>query len=194
MIKRSFIYGTTNRDKLAEVQALAERFGWLVRGMSSVDRALHGEPPTVVEDSPCYEVNAVRKASAYASWAGEPCFADDTGIELDELGGYPGVYTARVGVRGLGSKLSCGRPYRAHFVCCVAYAEPRGRTVAVTARLSGSFVPNLDGRIPVTDLEFSPFFVPDGESLSLHQLLAQGYSDSHRARALGSLLYVLSDP
>ena len=190
-MSREFLYGTTNPDKLREAQALAEAFGIDLEAIASVARRRHSEPPIVVEDSPSYEGNAVRKALAYAEWAGMPCLADDTGIEIEELGGYPGIHTARVGVHALKKRLFPGRRYEARFVCCVAYAEPRGRRVSVTAILSGTFVPSLGGVEPRTSLEFSPFFVPEGESRSLHELLASGYSDSHRARALRALLGAL---
>jgi XTP/dITP diphosphohydrolase len=192
IVKKPLLYCTTNRDKQAEVRALAGSFDLAIAGIDYVDRRECGEPPIVIEDSPLYEVNAVRKALAYARWAGLSSLADDTGIEVDDLGGYPGVYTARVGVHALREKLRCGVRYAAHFVCCMAYAEPTGRRVAVSARLPGVFMPGLGGKAPSTALEFSPYFVPEGESRSLQELLAEGYSDSHRARALRALLRSLS--
>jgi XTP/dITP diphosphohydrolase len=191
MIQRELLYGTTNPDKLVEVQSLSQAFGIQLEGIVSAAQQRLEEPPIVVEDSSCYEGNAVRKALTYAAWAGMPCLADDTGLEIGELGGYPGVYTARVGVRALRARLVRGRRYEARFVCCVAYAEPSGRRITVTAELAGTFVPDLGGAEPRTSLEFSPYFVPEGEYRSLRDLLAEGYSDSHRAKALRALLRAL---
>lgn len=191
MTKRELLYGTTNPDKLGEAQSLGQIFGIKLDGLVSVARQRREEPPIVVEDSSCYEGNAVRKAVTYAAWARMPCLADDTGIEIGALGGYPGVHTARVGVQALRERLFRGGRYEARFVCCVAYAEPTGRRIAVTGELSGTFVPDLGGSELRNSLEFSPYFVPEGESRSLRDLLAEGYSDSHRARALRSLLRAL---
>jgi XTP/dITP diphosphohydrolase len=146
----------------------------------------------VVEDSSVYEGNAVRKALAYAVWGEMPCFADDTGLEIAEIGGYPGVYTARVGVHALRERLAAGRQYEARFVCCVAYAQPNGRRIAVTATLPGIFVPSHEVQASRTTLEFSPYFIPAGQSRSLRDLLEDGYADSHRARAFRTLLHAMS--
>ncbi len=191
IMQREFLYGTTNPDKLEEAQSLGQTFGVKLEGLVSVARQRREEPPIVVEDRACYEDHAVQKALTYAAWASMPCLADDTGIEIGELGGYPGVHTARVGVQALRERLLRGRQYEARFVCCVAYAEPSGRRISVTAELPGTFVPDLGGVEPRTSLEFSPYFVPEGESRSLRDLLAEGYSDSHRARALRALLRAL---
>ncbi len=192
MIKGVFLYGTTNRGKLREALAVASQFGIELQDLNSVvQRSSGAPPPTVVEDCATYEGNALRKAFAYAQWAQMSCFADDTGIEIEELAGYPGVHTARVGVAALMSRLVPGRVYAARFVCCVAYTESSGRHVSVTASLPGTFVPSAAGIELEAPFEFSPFFVPDGESRSLRDLLAAGYSDSHRARALKALLGAL---
>jgi len=182
------LYGTTNQGKLEEVQALASQLGVTVEGLEGVDRSAHGDPPVVAEDSGFYGVNALHKAGAYAAWSGRACLADDTGIELEDLGGYPGVYSARIGVRALQERLLAGVSYRARFVCCMAYAEASGRRVTVTATLPGTFVAQRGDGVSTTGLEFSPYFIPHGETKSLHTLLRQGFCDSHRARALRSLL------
>lgn len=58
---------------------------------------LHGlcEPPTVIEDGSSFEANAHKKARALAEFSGLATLADDSGLEVDALGGAPGIHSAR---------------------------------------------------------------------------------------------------
>jgi XTP/dITP diphosphohydrolase len=187
----TYLYGTSNRGKLREVQALAARFAISIEGVTECNWSELGEPPRVRELSGQYEGNAVHKARAYAIWSGRMCLADDTGIEIEELGGYPGVFSARVGLKALQARLLTGRSYPARFVCCLAYAEPSGRCVTVTAELPGAFLCTRRHTVSSEGLDFSPYFVPQGESKALDVLLQEGFCDSHRARAMKLLLQAL---
>src|SRR4051812_38991277 len=88
-----------------------------------------GELPPAVEDGATFEDNAVKKALHYGKFAGGLLFADDSGLEVDALGGAPGVYSARYSgphatdeannrlllenLRGIADR-------RARFVCAIA--------------------------------------------------------------------------
>jgi XTP/dITP diphosphohydrolase len=94
---------TTNQDKVREMQQVLAPLGFEAVGLESIARAL----PEPVEDAPTFEGNARIKALAYAravfSWGAEErastfnslCVAEDSGIEVDALGGAPGVHSAR---------------------------------------------------------------------------------------------------
>ncbi|MEM9882477.1 MAG: non-canonical purine NTP pyrophosphatase [Planctomycetota bacterium] len=96
---------TTNPHKLAEVRSVfdaepaARGLTWL--DFDEVRREYHDGITDPVEDQPTFEGNAVIKARHYAEQTDRICLADDSGIEVDALGGRPGVKSARYsGVRG----------------------------------------------------------------------------------------------
>jgi XTP/dITP diphosphohydrolase len=84
------LVATTNRGKFAEVQAFLESLP--LRILSLRDLA---NPPAVTEDGATFEANALKKARALAQFSGLMTLADDSGIEVDALGGAPGIYSAR---------------------------------------------------------------------------------------------------
>lgn len=91
------LVATTNPNKLREFAEILGPSGVRVRGLEDVGRAL----PEPVEDAPTFEGNARLKANAYARALGLPCLADDSGLEVEALGGAPGVRSARYA--GLGA-------------------------------------------------------------------------------------------
>ena len=85
-----FVLATANPDKATEVrQILLDTLG----DVELVPRP--DDVPEVVEDGDTLEANARLKAVALVAATGEACIADDTGLEVDALGGAPGVYSAR---------------------------------------------------------------------------------------------------
>jgi len=104
--------------------------------------------PAAVEDGATFEENAVKKALHYAPHAAGLVFADDSGLEVDALGGAPGVYSARFSGpeatdesnnRLLLEKLRGQANRRARFVCAIALAEG--------ARVVGVFHGAVEGRM-----------------------------------------------
>lgn len=94
--KKTFVIdllvATTNPGKFAEVREFLRK---LPLGILSLQ---HFEnPPAVVEDGMTFEENALKKARTMARYSGLMTLADDSGIEVDALGGAPGVYSARYG-------------------------------------------------------------------------------------------------
>ncbi|MBM3139749.1 MAG: non-canonical purine NTP pyrophosphatase, partial [Chloroflexi bacterium] len=79
------------------MRALLADAGWELVGA----RELGVPPPTVLETGRSYAENAVAKAVAYARVSGLPALADDSGLEVDALGGAPGPLSARFGGPGL---------------------------------------------------------------------------------------------
>jgi XTP/dITP diphosphohydrolase len=86
------LFGTTNRGKLDEVQAYLRRLPLKTLALSSL-----GTWPLVVENGATYEDNALKKARTLAEYSGYLTLADDSGLEVDELNGAPGVFSARYG-------------------------------------------------------------------------------------------------
>lgn len=84
------LVATTNRGKLAEIEAHLQ--GSPLR-VVPLDRLATW--PEVAEDGATFEENALKKARALAAFSGMPTLADDSGLEVDALGGAPGVHSAR---------------------------------------------------------------------------------------------------
>lgn len=91
------LFTTSNPHKLRELRQMLTPIGVEVDGLDSLDAPVE-EP---VEDGDTFAANARLKAVGYASATGEACLAEDSGLEVDALGGAPGVHSARyAGVEG----------------------------------------------------------------------------------------------
>ncbi|HYA30017.1 MAG TPA: XTP/dITP diphosphatase [Acidobacteriota bacterium] len=84
------LVATTNPGKFAEVQAFLNKLPLRILSVSDLT-----SPPAVIEDGSTFEENALKKARALAQFSGLITLADDSGIEVDALGGAPGIYSAR---------------------------------------------------------------------------------------------------
>ncbi|MCH2161740.1 MAG: RdgB/HAM1 family non-canonical purine NTP pyrophosphatase [Phycisphaerales bacterium] len=137
------LFATGNPHKLTEVAAVFEPLGITVVGLDS----LPAVPPEPDEDQDTFEGNARLKARAYAAAAGCPCLADDSGLEVDALGGEPGVRSARwAGVEGAREERDAannrllveriaGVPEedrQARFVCALCLVDAEGTVLAET--------------------------------------------------------------
>ncbi len=84
------LVATTNAGKLAEIAAALTNLPVRIVSLKQFPNA-----PAVIEDGATYEENALKKARTIAAFAGLPTLADDSGLEVDALGGAPGIYSAR---------------------------------------------------------------------------------------------------
>ena len=181
------VLATRNRHKVAELIALLRDRGLTIRTLDEFPGA-----PDVVEDGDTCEANAVKKARAIAEFTGLPAVADDTGLEVDALGGRPGVYAARYAGEEATYEDNCrkllqelmGVPQErrtARFLTVAAIALPSGRVRVVQGTLHGVIAEEASGTL---GFGYDPvFFVPElGKSLA--QLSAdQKNTISHRAKA-----------
>lgn len=138
------LLATGNPHKLDEVRAVLAPLGWRVLGLDDLGGDVPEEP---VEDGETFEANARIKAVAYAAATGRLALADDSGLEVDALGGEPGVRSARfAGVDGdratrdaANNRLLVERlagtdesARTARFVCAMCLAAPDGSILAET--------------------------------------------------------------
>lgn len=137
------LFATSNPHKLREVDQILSELGIRVLGLDELPEALE-EP---VEDGETFEANAEIKAVGYAQATGMHCLADDSGLEVDALGGAPGVHSARyAGVDGSRAERDRANNEKllaaianvpedrraARFVCAMCLAGPDGEVVAET--------------------------------------------------------------
>ena len=130
------IFATANPGKLREAREILEPHGFEV--VSPYDLGLTKEQVDVEETGKTFEENAIIKVQNLWSLTGLPCFADDSGLVVDALGGAPGIYSARyASLDGSGEdhnfasnidkllhNLQGVTDRKARFVCVVALALP----------------------------------------------------------------------
>jgi len=182
------LIATRNAGKLREVASILQGLP-----IELVTLAVYPEAPEAIEDADTFEGNARKKALHYARLTKEWTLADDSGLEVDALGGAPGVWSARYAggpgndaannaklIRALEAVPDDKRSAR--FRCVVALATP-GEVVAVA---EGSF----EGRIVeqargTNGFGYDPhFFVPEQGMTSAEMPPALKNRVSHRAKAL----------
>jgi XTP/dITP diphosphohydrolase len=90
MMRGKLLFATRNRGKIAELTQLVQPFGYEVLSLDDFSAM-----PEVVEDAPTFAGNAEKKARTALAATGCASLADDSGLEVDALGGAPGVWSAR---------------------------------------------------------------------------------------------------
>ncbi|MGH3667186.1 MAG: RdgB/HAM1 family non-canonical purine NTP pyrophosphatase [Acidimicrobiia bacterium] len=179
-----------NPDKIAEIEDVLREVGLageIVRGL---------DWPDVEETGDTLEDNALLKARAVAEAVGLPALADDTGLEVDSLGGLPGVRTARFAGPGasyldnvelLLETLDGVADRRAQFRTAVALVMPDGSEIVVDGVLDGVITESPRGD---SGFGYDPVFEVEDRTLS-EMGVAQKNTLSHRARALRALAEAL---
>ena len=184
----TYLFGSNNAGKIAEVRAYCERLGASILALSEVRVAT--PLPYVAEVNATYEGNAKLKARAFAEWSNMRTISDDTGLEFELLAGLPGIFTAYYGLERVRRELFPMGEVSARFVCCMSYAEPGGGSISLTRTLPGTFWPRLAVEGSRPSLPYAAYFIPRGQTQTLDQLIPQGF-ESHRGAALRTLLSVL---
>ena len=180
---RRLVLASGNPGKLRELEELLAGAGVELSGLDT------GVP----EDADSYAANASRKAEAASAAAGLPALADDSGLEVAALDGFPGSRSARVAAtqaereRVLFERLaSVPRPWRARFVCVLALAVPGGPTRLFTGVTEGEVVERRDGG---GGFGYDPvFLVPELGRTFAELAPAEKNRWSHRGRAVRALL------
>lgn len=190
--KREIVFATNNAHKLSEIRKIMGET-WHVLSLSDI-----GCDADIPETADTLQGNAEIKARYIKEHYGYDCFADDTGLMVDALGGAPGVYSARYAGDGHDSaanmalllKNMSGQLNRnAHFS-------------TVIALLIGDSVKFFEGRVdgvitesPEGDSGFGydPIFKPQESDVTFAQMTAgEKNSISHRGRATEKLMKYLS--
>ena len=190
------IIATTNKGKLREYVQMLEGFRIRVDGLKDFDGLT--EP---VEDGGSFQANAEIKAREYALQTGEWVLADDSGLEVNALGGAPGVNSARFGgeetdyeqkMNLILASLSGTEDRSAQFVCVIAVARPDG-TIAATSvgECRGEIA---DAPLGSNGFGYDPFFIPEGHARTFGEMTdAEKRSLSHRARAADEIIHKMLD-
>ncbi|MEO0321725.1 MAG: RdgB/HAM1 family non-canonical purine NTP pyrophosphatase [Myxococcota bacterium] len=190
------LVATGNAGKVREFQALLEGFELVRPGDLGLDLE-------VEEDRPDFEGNARKKARAYAAASGLPTLADDSGLEVDALGGAPGVHSARyAGAEGPGKDAANNAKLlaalegvtnrRARFRCVLVLVHPDGRPWAqAEGACEGRIGRALQGE---GGFGYDPLFYPDDAPGRAMAELSREEKNalSHRGRATRHLANALT--
>jgi XTP/dITP diphosphohydrolase len=189
---RVLVCASANPGKVEEIRAL-------LHGVVEL-RPRPAAVADVVEDAATLLGNARLKATAIAEATGLPAVADDTGLEVDALGGRPGVHTARyAGTTAtdadnralLLAELAGAADRRAQFRTCVVVRWPDGEELAVEGTCDGTIALRERGR---RGFGYDAVFVPsEGDGRTFAEMTAeQKHAVSHRGRAFRRLLTELT--
>lgn len=194
---QTLIMATNNEHKLREIrQILGSRFQ--VKGLADI-----GCNTDIPETSDTLQGNALQKARYVAEHFGVDCFADDTGLEVDALGGAPGIYTARYGsingygdshdananIRCLLDKLSGQTLRTARFRTVIALVRG-GKEYLFEGRVEGRIVQQLRG---TQGFGYDPIFEVQDTGLTFAEMGPDEKNRlSHRGRATEKLVSFLA--
>lgn len=187
------VLATRNKKKVEEIRRITA--GLPVNILSLEDFPQCAE---TVEDRDTFEGNAVKKALDVAGCTGRPALADDSGLEVDALGGKPGVFSARYApdaesgndprnyqklLKDLEAFPSGDRTAR--FVCCMALAIPGGEVRTFFGYAEGSISLESRGR---KGFGYDPVFLPAGFDRTFAEMSAtEKDALSHRGKAIEKL-------
>jgi len=140
-----------------------------------------------------YAENARLKAETASERSGLPALGDDSGVEVEALGGFPGIRSARLGptqaertaelLKRLEDK---ARPWNARFVCALALANPGHSTKFFEGECQGEIVPEWRGE---AGFGYDPVFLVSGTGKTFGEMPPEEKRlYSHRSRAVGALL------
>lgn len=193
-MKKIILFATANPHKAQEVQQI------LGSGFSIELPSEHGLIEDIPENEPTLEGNALAKANYVFDRLRMPCFADDTGLEVEALDGAPGVHSARYAGESKDARANMeklldalkGRSNRkARFRTVIAWIGEGGESLLFEGIVNGTIAqePKGDG-----GFGYDPIFIPEGDSLCFAEMTAaQKNGLSHRARAMQKLIDFLHD-
>jgi len=192
---QKLLIATGNKGKVKEIQALLDSLN--VELVTPKDLGLEID---IEEDGVTYEENAEKKARAYSQASGLVALADDSGLEVDALGGEPGLYSARYSGKPdatdadrraflLGKLKDKPHPWKAHFHATVAVATPDGLVQFAEGNCDGEIIPEERG---TGGFGYDPiFFIPEMNRTMAELSMDEKNRLSHRALAVKHALPIL---
>lgn len=192
------IFATGNQHKVVEAQkALGNSFTLIMPKELGLTEEIPEDGDTLVK-------NAVQKAEYLWNRFGKNCFADDTGLEVDALGGAPGVYTARYAGPDKGSDANMEK-----LLSELAAIEAKEGKISRAARFRTVVALIIDGETKIFEgvmegeiarkrsgsegFGYDPVFIPQGYSCTIAEIsLDEKNAISHRGKAMRALAQYLN--
>lgn len=187
-MERRIVFATSNEDKMKEIRQILEEPGIEILSMKEA-----GISAGIVEDGATFEENAIIKARAVAELTDAIVLADDSGLEVDYMGGQPGIYSARflgedtsysIKNRYIIDRLADakGAERSARFVCAIAAVLPDGELLTVRACVEGQIAYQEEGE---GGFGYDPiFYLPEYGTTTAGLSMEEKNRISHRGKAL----------
>ncbi len=194
---KKLLIATNNKGKVKELQDLLKDTGIELVTPADINLILEVE-----EDGKNYSENAGKKAIAFAAASGLVSLADDSGLEVDALGGAPGLYSARYAPHGekeggdadrraflLQNLQDKPRPWKAHFHATIAIATPSAEVEFAEGNCFGEIIPEERGN---NGFGYDPVFLFPELNQTMAELdMARKNRLSHRALAVMNAMPIL---
>ncbi len=186
---KEVIVATNNQGKIVEIQDILKNVGCRIIPIGQIEPTF-----SVVEDGMSYAENAIKKARHASSLTGKIAIADDSGLEVDALGGAPGIYSARFGgeelpfpekIALLLRQLVSVEQRTARFRCVIAVVFPDGKVETCEGTCEGIIAEEPKGMF---GFGFDPiFWLPEYEKTMAELAPNIKNAISHRGKALRQL-------
>lgn len=185
---KDLVIATRNKKKKEEIIRLLGNTGLKIWSLSDFPRI-----PPIEEDGQTFDDNAIKKATITASRTGMLSLADDSGLEVEALGGAPGIYSARYAGPDANDQMNNrkllealkGLPMekrKARYKCSVALAEPDGNFKVVRGECFGLIGTSPKG---TTGFGYDPLFILPRFAKTVAELGSKIKDKvSHRAKAV----------
>tara|TARA_B110000483_G_scaffold171754_1_gene203244 strand:+ start:148 stop:750 length:603 start_codon:yes stop_codon:yes gene_type:complete len=183
------LIGTNNKGKLKEIRDLLPKN---LEIYSTSDFKVKSP----IENGKTFEENSLIKARYFSKKTKMICLSDDSGLEVDILGGEPGIYSARWGgkkgdfikamnrvFKELNKKNKNWRTkkIKARFICALTIYGPNQKTINSVGKIEGHISPFMKGK---NGFGYDPIFIPRGKKISFGEMKPlQKYKIDHRFKA-----------
>ena len=186
---KKILVGTNNIGKLKEIRDLLPKS---LKIYSTADFKIKSP----IENGKTFEENSLIKARYFSKKSKMICLSDDSGLEVDILGGNPGIYSARWGgkkgdfIRAMNkvfkeldkkNKNWKTKKIKARFVCALTIYGPSQKTINSIGKIEGHISPSMRGE---NGFGYDPIFIPKGKKITFSEMKpSQKYKMDHRFQA-----------
>mgnify|MGYP006091568409 FL=1 len=183
------LIGTNNKGKLREIRSLLPK-------NLKIHSTLQFKIKSPFENGKTFEENSLIKAKYFSEKSKMSCLSDDSGLEIDILGGDPGIYSARWGGKKgdftkainrvfkelyKNNKQWKTRKIKARFICALTLYGPNQKTINSIGKIEGHISPVMRGK---NGFGYDPIFIPKGKKITFGEMKPlQKYKMDHRFKA-----------
>ena len=192
------VLATRNQGKVRELTDMLCAEASSKKQIEVISLERYPDAPEVIEDGKTYAENALKKASTIAEYTSHLTLADDAGLEVDALGGAPGINSKRwagedatddIRIAKLLEALEGATNRRARFIAAIAVVHPNSEPKVVLGVCEGHIRHDPVG---TSGFGYDPVFVPDGYNQTFAELGEDIKNRiSHRAKALEQAIALL---
>ena len=192
MLKKKILkilVGTNNKGKLKEIRDLLPKN---LKIFSTSDFRMKSP----VENGKSFEENSLIKAKYFSKKSKMICLSDDSGLEVDILGGKPGIYSARWGgkkgnfIKAMNKVFKeldkkdrnwKNKKIKARFICALTIYDRNKEIISSVGKVEGFISPVIKGK---NGFGYDPIFIPFGKKITFGEMRAsQKYKIDHRFKA-----------